>query len=76
MAAPKLGGKRAEALQVVGQKLERKLGEVDAVLGLRIKLADQVNDGMMSFEGCKLNKDVVVRSTGNAPVAKTVQNVC
>ena len=57
------------------RKLEREVEKVDAVVGLRMKLLDQDNDGLMSFEECKNIMGVIAGNPDDALVAETLRRL-
>ncbi len=56
-------------------KLEREVEKVDAVVGLRMKLLDQDNDGLMSFEECKNIMNVIAGNRDDALVSETLRRL-
>lgn len=56
-------------------KLEREVEKVDAVVGLRMKLLDQDNDGLMSFEECKNIMNVIAGNQDDELVTETLRRL-
>lgn len=57
------------------RKLEREVERVDAVVGLRMKLLDKDNDGLMSFEECKNIMGVIAGNPDDALVTETLRRL-
>lgn len=68
-------GSELKRFKTVVRKLEREVEKVDAVVGLRMKLLDQDNDGMMSFEECKNIMNVIVGSPDDKLVSETLRRL-
>lgn len=56
-------------------KLEREIERVDTKVGLRMKLLDQDNDGVMSLEECKQAMSVIADDCDDDVIEKTLQRL-
>lgn len=62
-------------LKSLVSKLEREIERVDAKVGLRMKLLDKDNDGVMSMEECKNAMTLIAGERDDEIVAKTLQRL-
>lgn len=62
-------------LKALVSKLEREIERVDTKVGLRMKLLDQDNDGVMSLEECKQAMSVIAGDPDDDVIEKTLQRL-
>lgn len=71
----KSGGLDLRRFKSLVKKLEREVEKVDAVVGLRMKLLDKDNDGLMSFEELKSIMGVIAGDRDDEQVAETLRRL-